>query len=162
MLLLAALSGCVTQRRCLQKFPPRTDTVTVVEIRDSLVYKDTVIFVRLPGELRTDSVFIPCPPPPPAYIPDTARAETSLAIARAWWDHPNIMLSLTQKDTTIEHRLDSAIKESYHWRNEYTKVTRVISEKYVPKIYKDALSICIFMFVAAGIWLGLKLRRLAR
>jgi len=156
LVFLSVLAGCATERRCNIKFPPQRDTIKIITIRDSIIYKDTTIFIKLPGEVRIDSVFIPCPPPPPQYIPDTARAETSLSLAKAWWSYPVIKLKLTQKDTTIMWKLDNAIKEAYHWRMEYQKIKEVKEIKYVPKIYKQALSICIFLFIIFGIWLGYK------
>lgn len=58
--LLLCLASCVTQKRCLQKFPPQIVT------KDSIVIKDTVITVRLvkipiPGDKVTLHDSIPCP-----------------------------------------------------------------------------------------------------
>jgi len=141
LILLICFTGfsCVTQRRCLEKFPLSNDTIRIIEIRDTIILRDTTIFIHLPGESRTDSVLIPCPPPPGPYIPDTARAETSLAAAAAWWDYPSIKLRLIQKDTTIEARLKDAIREISHWRNEYEKILQVRTLKKIPGIYKAAL-----------------------
>ena len=94
--------------------------------------------------IRLDSVLIPCPEPADPFIPDTARAETSLAIATAWWDYPAIRLRLVQKDTTIERRLRDAIREKIHWQSEYEKITQVQVIKEVPGIYK----------IAIGGWIG--------
>jgi hypothetical protein len=154
---LIAFSSCVTQKKCNEKFPSASDTVRIVQVRDSVVYKDKIVEIKIPGELRIDSVVIPCSPPKASYIPDTARAETSLAKAKAWWSYPAIKLKLEQKDTTIEKRLDDAIMEAYHWRTEYEKIVMVKETKYVPKIYKDALAICIIIFVLAAVLLGWKL-----
>jgi hypothetical protein len=158
IVLAVLLASCATQKRCYEKWSMKPDTIRTVEIRDSLVYKDTTVYKYLPGENRVDSVFIPCPPPPPDYIPDTAYAKTSMATAKAWWSYPFIALKLVQHDSLFTLRLDSARKESYHWRTEYDNVTQVLKEKYVPKIYKDALSICIFIFVAMAVWLGFKIK----
>jgi hypothetical protein len=160
VMLLLTSSSCVTQRKCNLKFPVQTDTLRIVTVRDSVVYKDATVFIHLPGEIRTDSIEIPCPPPPPSYIPRKVTAETSLAFAEAWWDYPSIKLVLVQKDTTIERRLEDALKEVYQWRNENTFLTKLIKEKYVPKIYKDALRICIFLFITFGIWVGFKIKKI--
>jgi hypothetical protein len=155
----AIVSSCVTQKKCNSKFPPSTETVTIVKERDSIVYKDTTIFIKLPQEYMTDSVIIPCPPPATGFIPDTAYAETSLAFARAWFNWPNIKLQLTQKDTTIEKRLADAQKESYYWRSEYNKVKIIPPPvKYIPGIYRIAFWLWIFVILSIAGFLILKFR----
>lgn len=143
LILVLISSSCITQKVCLRKFPISADTVRIVTFKDSIVYRDTVVTVHLPGEVVRDTIRIPCPPPPPSYIPDTARAETKLAVATAWWDYPNISLQLIQKDTTIEARLDSAIREAYHWRKEFEAVTKIVTVKSIPVIYRISLWIVI-------------------
>lgn len=135
------VSSCATHKRCLRKFQVLPDTVSVVYYRDTIIYQDTIIRVFIPGATVIDSVVIPFPVPEPFYVPDTARAETSLAIAKAWWSYPLIRLSLVQKDTTIEAKLDSAMKEMYHWKSEYYRVyLQSPPEKTpIPAIYKLAL-----------------------
>jgi hypothetical protein len=148
LILVLISSSCVTQKVCQRKFPISADTVRIVILKDSIVYRDTVITVHLAGEVVRDTIRIPCPPPPPSYVPDTARAETKLAVAAAWWDFPNISLRLIQKDTTIETRLDSAIREAYYWRKEYEAVTKIVTVKYIPVIYRISLWICVGILVA--------------
>jgi len=141
----AALSSCVTQRACNNKFPHTHDTLRIITVKDSIIFKDTIIFINLPGENIIDSILIPCPEVP-GYAPKKVYAETSLAKASAWWSFPNIKLELIQKDTTIEKRLDNAIKEAYHWQTLYEKL--VISpepEKYIPGFYK----FCTFIFLGS-------------
>lgn len=153
LILLAALilimGSCATQRRCNAKFPGSNDTIRIEHTRDSIVYKDTIITIRIPGEQVIDSVPIPCPPPPPGYVPKRVHAETAYAYADAWWSYPVIKLVLVQKDTTLQLRLDNAVKEAYYFKSLYEKL-RITPEpvKYIPKIYKDAMSICIVIFAA--------------
>jgi hypothetical protein len=147
--------SCVTQRKCNSKFPPSRDTIRLEHTRDSIIIKDSLIPVFIPGEIVYDSVPVPCPPPPPAYVPDTAYTETTFATAKAWFDYPNIIIKLEQKDTTV--LLKAALKEAYHWRSEFQKITTVPEPvKYIPKIYKQALSICIVIFIAAFLFIGWK------
>lgn len=141
-LFLAILSSCATQRRCNRFFPPSIDTVKITTTRDSISVRDTTIFIHLPQIIKTDSILIPCPPTPLTYIPDTAKSETNYAIAKAWFDYPNIQLSLKQK-SEFQITLDNAIKEMWHWKNEYMKVSSVIKEKYIPGFYK----FCTFAFI---------------
>ena len=137
----------------------KPDTITKVVTRDSLIYRDTTIYYHLPGDTVTNEVVIPCPPPPVEYIPDTAMVETEFALAKAWWSYPKIKLYLEQKDKYLRLELDSALRESWHWRYEYLQVKQVLKEKYVPVIYKQALSICIFIFVVFIGWFFVKILR---
>jgi len=149
ILMVLIFSSCVTRKICLKKFPVVADTVEVVHYRDSLVYRDTTIWVTIPGDtiIHSDSVLIPCPPPPAQFIPDTALAESRFAIARAWWDHPFIRLTVADRDTTIELRLDSAIREAYHWKEMYQNVTIIKPENHIPAIYRIAFWTWIGVFV---------------
>jgi hypothetical protein len=136
-LFLALLSSCATYKRCTTRFPCMGDTVRIETIRDSIVIKDTTIVIKIPGETVTNTVEIPCPDPGPAYVPKKVHAETSLAYADAWFQYPNIKLVLVQRDTTIEARLESAIKEAYYWKTEYTKISYVPAPvKFIPKFIK--------------------------
>jgi len=136
IVMLVALS-CVTKSKCLQRYPPSSDTLKTVLIKDSIIIRDTTIFVTIPGETVIDSVIIPCPPPPPSYMPEKVCTETSLAKACAWFEWPIIKLELIQHDTVILSQLKGALKESYHWKEMYLKVTeKPQPEKYIPKIIK--------------------------
>jgi len=57
--LLLLLASCVTQKRCLQKFPPQIVT------KDSIITKDTTLYVVLRDTIPGDSIVlhdsIPCP-----------------------------------------------------------------------------------------------------
>ena len=143
----SCLLSCVTQRRCLQKFPLSVDTTIVhkVVIKDSIVFKDTIVEYLLPGEIYVDSIFIDCPEPPKPYIADTVRVSTQFAMASAWFDGRNIQLKLVQPDTTLQIRLDNALKESYHWKSEYEKekLTKTQQIKYIPTIYRIAFWIVL-------------------
>ena len=90
------LSGCVTQKKCLQKFP-------VQEIHDTLiVYHDTIITVPVLG---TDTVY--------SYgtIHDTVYATSGTAHAQSYVFRDTIRLFVSQSDTILKVRLDSAIRE---------------------------------------------------
>ncbi len=155
---LSVLTGCITQRRCYNRFPPKSDTIKINTIRDSIIYRDTTVYIEIPGEFHVDSIMIPCPPPPPSYVPRRVYAETSLAHASAWWSYPVIKLELIQKDTTILHRLDNALKEAYHWENEFNKITTVLPPvKFVPKWIKVLASIGGLFILALIGWVVLKI-----
>lgn len=78
------LSGCVTQRRCVEKFP----------LQDSITYRDTIYYVTL----KTDTVR------EVSHITDTVYASTGTAGGSAWVLNDTIYLQVWQKDTIIEYR----------------------------------------------------------
>ena len=126
--------------------------------KDSIVIKDTTIYIHLPGEVVHDSIQIPCPDPGSAYIPKKVFAETSLARAEAWWQYPNIKLLLIQKDSTIEARLAGALKEAYYWKSEYNKITvKPEPVKFIPTLYKVALWLWAGVVIAVAGYVALKL-----
>lgn len=135
--LIIVFSASCSKRWCMSHYRPSVDSVYKEVVRDSIVIRDTTIYIRLPGEMVIDSIPIPCPPPPENYIPKKVTAETELAHAEAWWSYPVIKLVLIQKDTTIVKRLNQAIKEKYYWQTLYEKLTiRPEPVKYVPKFVK--------------------------
>lgn len=151
------LTSC-SQRWCNTRYPAGSDTVRVETVRDSIILKDTTVFIKIPGETVTNTVEIPCPPPPPSYIPKKVTAETSLARASAWWEYPVIKLELIQKDTTITQRLDNAIREAYHWKTLYEKLhIKADPVKFVPGIYKASFWAWIGVIVAALGYIALKI-----
>jgi len=153
--ILVSFSGCfATKNRCLRLYPPITSTDTVIfeTVRDSTVYKDTTIFVSIPGETIFDSILIP--QKPGIVHSDTLVIENTFARAEAYYRTPRIHLTLIQKDTTLAFRLDSAILESYKWKERYTEILNkeVVTIKYIPKIYKIALWAwvgCLIMLILA-------------
>lgn len=98
------LGGCVTQKKCLVKFPP--DTVTRVETNIITEYRDTIIYKHIPG----DSVFveriIPADIPPFNIEPLTARLP--LSHSTAWVNNGRLHLGLWIDSTTLQFKIDSA------------------------------------------------------
>jgi len=113
--LLITVSGCVTQKRCYEKYPPQIIT------KDSIVYKDrmvvfydtvyikgdtvniydTVVMDRITGLINSD--------------PLMANAEYSQAIAQVI--NSRLFLNLIQKDTAIARMLEENIKEIEVYRD---------------------------------------------
>lgn len=138
------------------KFPHYLDTLKIITVKDTTIYRDTTIFIPIHGETVIDSIIIPCPPVP-GYIPDTVKAETTYAKAFAWWQYPTIKLLLIQKDTTIETTLKNALKDVLHWKSEYERVTNTVIKKAdIPKVYKIALWSLIGLVIVTGVRFALK------
>ena len=135
---LILLCSCVTEKVCQRKFPIQADTVSVVVFHDSISYRDTVITIFIRDTVYSDTVKIPCPPPPPGFVSDTATARSRYATARAWFSHPYINLELRDHNS-ITLTIDSAIREAYYWRNEFERVTAIKEKRRIPTIYRVAL-----------------------
>lgn len=107
-------SGCVTQRRCLDKFPPDTVTVTNVEYRDTTV---NVTINKLPPKSYTASINSP--------LIIRYGAVTVRTLVR----NDTIYTYLSSIDTTLQVRLDSAIKVI----SSQKEVIFKYKERYIPK-----------------------------
>lgn len=153
---LFLLASCVTQKKCLEKFPPRTDTI--ITVRDTTIYKDTIIYIQVEGDTvlkvvrLSDTIFLPGQ----VYVPDTAFAETELAFAKSWLDLSplQIQLMLFQKDTTLRKKLDSALVKSNHWEQMYIEQTNILPEPFIPlwiKVVMTILSIVTLVLLLKNI-----------
>jgi len=112
LLALVLFTGCATQKRCLTKFPP----VTSVEIRDSIVshdtiiYRDRTVYDTIQGDTIVKEVEVP------VYITkdlktDPIEAENAYAYAKAWIENQRLKLELRLKEQAIERRLENAKKK---------------------------------------------------
>ena len=148
-IVLGLFAASCSQKWCNTRYPVQSDTIRIETIKDSIILRDTTIYIKLPGETVTNTVEIPCPPPPASYVPKRVTAETTLAKASAWWEYPVIKLELIQKDTTITQRLDNAIREAYHWKTLYEKIhIKPDPVKFIPSIYKIALWLWVGVILA--------------
>ena len=100
-------TSCVTQKACLNKFPPIVNTI----VKDTTIYRDTVLFVYLPADTVRDSV--------PVYINSEGNpitlgriiTETDYARAEAWVSDSKLYQVLFHKQSALELRYDSLLRE---------------------------------------------------
>ena len=121
---LLLLTSCVTQRKCLKKFPPVISIDTVVQ--DTTIYRDTTFYAYLPGDTVYRDTVIEVPVE--LYV-RPVTAETELARARAWIQSQRLQLELIQKDSLLQFKIDSAV--SANSRVEY--ITRTETTQLPPK-----------------------------
>ena len=88
LILLLICTSCVTQRACLDKFPPQETTTNTV------VYRDTVYFYRT----DTDTIYAV------ASWMDTVNVSSGLIIGQAWVARDSIYINVIQRDTIIQWR----------------------------------------------------------
>lgn len=160
LFIILIFSSCVTQKKCNSKFPPQT----IKERYDSIVYKDTVIYkdreveVKIPGETVYRDSLIPGIPEKINTKPITL--ENKYATAKAWIENSKLRLRLDQKDQVITFKLDSADKLVKHWQAEYHKERdkETVTIKVVPKFYKiTAISLFVILLLI-GVYIYVKIK----
>jgi hypothetical protein len=123
---LLFFSGCITQDKCLQRFPPEVkETITIVT-ETVTVTRDTVIYVQLEPEMiyQTDTVKIDVLTG--LIQSERSHLETSLAWSVAQVQNSKLHHELHQKDTLIEFKLQNAITEIERLQKELReKVTTI-------------------------------------
>jgi hypothetical protein len=111
-LLLLTLASCVTQKRCFEKFPPQVIT------KDSVVFKDTTIYVKqkivIPGDTVTLTDSIPCPD---VKYHKVVKSPSGKTTAKVDIDKGKLTVdcqtdSLTKVIDSL--RIEIKTKESYH------------------------------------------------
>ena len=128
------LASCVTQKKCTRKFPPVTEIIIKDSIREVTIYRDTTIYINLPADTvyKKDTIIIKNG----YFYIAPMYAETNLATAKAWISHNKLSLMLADKDTTLEVRLENALKTSQIWEFKYKNEKQTVQVKYVPKFWK--------------------------
>ena len=125
--ILLLLSGCVTQKRCLDKFPPDTVTVT----HDTTIFKDTMVFRKIKGDTvyieRILYHYMPSEHTPIKRNYEPILLQTALCVARSYIAGNRIKMSLVQKDSVFQFKLDSAIRA-----NKKVVIKTKIVEKPIP------------------------------
>ena len=123
--------------------------------KEKIVYKDTTIFKYLPGDTVYKETIVYVDKATGLINSKKLFAFTSLAEAIAWVYNGKLFLNLTQKDTTIEIRLDSAIKEANYWRERYQNNNTVVTKEVTksPWYMKVLAWIGSLSLVVIGLWI---------
>jgi len=140
LLLLLTFSGCVTQNKCNQKYPPVESVIT----RDSIIrtvqtiYSDTTIYYQLPADTVTEVVEVER-----ATQIKPSVLKTGYSISTAYVKEGRLYHSLIQNDTLLRLNIDNAVRSTWEsaskfYNKETVKVERV---RYIPK----------WLYVAAAI-----------
>ena len=145
-------SSCATVNRCNRKFPPAESVI----VKDSVVtrtiteYKDSLIYLTLPSDTFTkiEYAYRINPVNPSLIDIDSIMSENEFSKAFAWVQQSSLGLSLISKDTTLQFRLDSAIRESTHWNELYhLELKKEVKEvKFIPQFYR----FCLWYFIATA------------
>jgi len=145
ILLFALLSvfalSCVTQRKCLLKFPPTTtiDSVYIEKVKEVPIY--------IPGDTINIIAPINCPDQDVASF-ENSKLKQQISILKG-----KLISNTIVKPDTVKVTVTETV----------TKVKEVIVTqpvKFVPGIYKSALMICILIFAGAFAWFGIKVYKM--
>lgn len=153
LLPLFLFSSCITRQKCLQRFPPEIKEITsvTVEVRETL--RDTIIFRELPGEtlIQVDTVLIDNKALINTHV---SFLETSLAWSKAQIRNNKLCHELVQKDTTLEFRLNDAIREVERLEKELTLKTETVEvPRKLTKWQQFRLSLANISLVCLAIFL---------
>lgn len=150
------LSGCVTQERCLEKFPPQEFVRDSIVYKTKVEYKDTTIYKELPADTQRvevpitvrvpihDSVFVNIP-----INVDTSFVETDYAMAFGWINNSRLGLEIMNKPKAFEFNLQNKLTDRYKEHNKHEK--EVIEVEVIPLFYKICtigfLLVCIVIVI---------------
>ena len=150
LLLLAAVMfffpSCATQKRCSMKFPPKVEVIQKDSIYEIITFRDTTIYIQLEGKIvtKTDTVYVQNG----VILNKEIRGESKFATAIAGIAKNKLYLRLTDKDTTLEIKLNNAIKMARYFEMKFN------TEKKVEYIEKDLTKWQKFLIVSGIIFLG--------
>jgi hypothetical protein len=117
LLLIVTLSGCVTQKRCNRKFPPKTETIYIETVVEKIItkYRDTTIYVELPAKEIINTVYVPTPID---FKSDTVFAYGDYSSAKAWVARQKLQIKLNEGGK-LKVDLNNAIRETTYWKEKY-------------------------------------------
>ena len=155
LLVVLLLAGCVTQRRCNEKYPPVSSTNT----KDSLVIKDSVVFktvydtipVTIKDTAIKDSVRIVDGKGLPKTRPLILKGLFSTSIS---WVENGVLYGRLDEGGTIKIRVEKIMQERYY-KERGSKIVEkkvIVTIKETPKGVKilawiGGLSLVYFLFV---------------
>jgi hypothetical protein len=141
LLVILSNSGCVTQKRCFDKFPQ--DTIRTVErIPGETVYRDTSMnrtiegdsaYTESPWLWNDDSIFFQDGKTPTLFNIPPIYASTRIAHGKASVENGVLKLGVVQDEQVLTFLLDSATRENTDTMKIYE--TRVIEKVVKPKNY---------------------------
>jgi hypothetical protein len=154
IIILAVLAtGCVTKKRCADKYPPEThiEYREVIVEKEIIKYRDTTIYVELPPVEIEKSVIIEVPVT--LYVAPI-EAVGKYSSARAWIASQRLHLDL-KEGGTLEVELKDAIKEIERLRTTNTNNTskEVVRVPYTPKFWIITGWIGIIFIILVLIWI---------
>lgn len=146
------MSSCVTQKRCEQKFPQQIITIDSVITKTETIYRDTTIFIELPGDTIRDTITV-------EVINGISNSrpsihETDLAWSMAQVVNGFLRHELIQKDSTLARVIENAIRESATTTDKTKLITKVEEKNYVTGWQWFQIWLGRLMMALAAIFVG--------
>jgi len=148
-------SSCSVQKRAArfyEKYPPeekvRVDSFFSVE------YRDTTIYVDIPGDSVKEFIEIPCDPDPGVLT--SISADVELAHAEARIEAGRLYLEVFQHQRVLQFKIDSAIQANYRIDSIIVERPYPVEVEKNPKRYKFfrngffvsmAFNVCFLLFL---------------
>ena len=150
--LLIILSGCSLQKFCNGRYPCSPVVRDSVNTITEVVFRDTTIFVQVPGRIVTDTVFIDST--------NEARSllSSSFAQSLAVYENGRLYHTLTQKDSTIAALIAKAIRLSSTTQYESkTERVEIVRNELTGWQHTQIYAAWILAIILAGTWLWNKI-----
>ena len=153
--LLAIILIGLAVTSCSPKIIKEVVTKDSIVYKEKIVYKDTTIYKYIPGDTVFKTTVVYVDKNTGLVNSKKLYAFTSLAEASAWVYNSKLFLNLIQKDTTIEIRLDSAIKEASYWKEKFQNSSTVVTKETFksPWYIKVLAWIGSLSLVVIGLWI---------
>lgn len=169
ILVIVLMGSCSAERRLsriLSNHPElmEVDTIETINYRDTIIYRDTVINIALPKDTvkLTDTLKIECKEDSLIIPMDTLMASTNIADARTWLNVSQGKierhLEVINKDSLLQIKIDSLVKESYYWQTKYLESIKTVKIKECPK-WKNIMSwigIILSFIIIIGLFFGVR------
>ena len=158
--LLALILIGLAVTSCSPKIIKEVVTKDSIIYKELISYRDTTIFRYLPADTVYKETIVYVDKVTGLVNSKKLFAFTSLAEASAWVYNSKLFLNLIQKDTTVEIRLDSVIKEATYWKEKYHNSSSVITKETfkTPWHMKVLAWIGSLSLVVIGLWIYRKFK----
>lgn len=146
-------SSCITRRACERRFPPITyDSVSVV-MNTVTIYRDTTIYVHLPGDTVDQSIRVD---------EGISELRTPNAKSYAWVINGILKHKLEQRDTAILQNIRGALKTTItdQQKDKTTEKLKFLNKLTNWQIFQIYLG-RVLMFFAITILCWLIIKRIA-
>lgn len=150
---MTALSGCATQKHVAQDY--QRDSIRV-EVRDSIIYRDTTIYVALEAENSQ------------AVLPDTdtSRLATRYAESEAYVNKGKLHHSIRNKSEAImpiELKMPTRLRQENEYLIRDRKVVEVVEvEKQLSRWQRFMMALGYGVLGAVAVWIAIKISKMIR
>jgi len=160
ILLIVVFSSCVTQKKCNNMFPPTESWRVETLIKDSLVYRDTTIYVDVPGKevIVEKPVYIKSSatkaPIDISVDIDTMSIENYYYTASSWVNNSIMGMQLTPKAEMFQLQFKFTQLHKIRQTRSDKEVIRIV--KVVPLFYRIVMYIFVFSNILVLLYVGLR------